>query len=344
MGNLSSFYRRKYVWVVFFYNREKNDIKKLSEEFKTLASHMKGIIEVGAVDWQENDEIWEELGVTSKNHVIKIYTEKISDTGEIYKGKTEWKLISNYATSKMESFVSIVTNENYNDFMQREKNSIKLLLFSNKKNIPALYKALSKFSKLISFGMVKEGDALQSSFNIKTHPSLWVVTSLFDFTTDCFTGEMKLENLKDFLRDYLNGKKKVNQNTQVKLIELTKEKMKRGLWDEKDQNFCLIYFSSGTADDKRAIHNIEKTLENFSKNPITFAYVDINENQEFYRNFGTKNKLIIYRPKRLRYVEYTHETIDSEKVEIFVEGIIDGNGKYIKMDSLPTFEYMKEDL
>ena len=305
---------------------------------------MKGIIEVGAVDCQENDEIWEELGVSSKSHVTKIYTEKINDNGTVYKGKIEWKSISNSATAKMESFVSIVTNESYNDFMQREKSHIKLLLFSNKKNIPALYKALSKFSKLITFGMVKEGDNLQKSFNIKTLPSLWVVTSLYDFTTDCFKGEMKLESLKDFLRDYLNGKKKVNQNVQSNLIELTKEKMNRGLWDEKDPNFWLIYFSSGSAEDKRAIHNIEKTLENFSKNPITFTYVDAKENQEFYRNFGTKHKLIVYRPKRMRYVEYNHENYEKENVKIFVEGILDGNGKYVKMNSTPSFEYMKEDL
>lgn len=172
MGNLSTFYRRKYVWVVFFYNREKNDVQKLAEEFRTLAAKMKGIIEVGAVDCQENDEICEELGVKSKSHVIKIYSEKISDSGQVYKGKIEWKSLSNSATSKMESFVSIVTNENYNDFMNREKNNIKLLLFSNKKNIPPLYKALSKFSKLISFGLVKEGDSLQSNFGIKSVPSV----------------------------------------------------------------------------------------------------------------------------------------------------------------------------
>ena len=39
--------------------------------------------------------------------------ESYSDDGERYTGKIEWKVIANFATSKMQSFVSIVTSSNY---------------------------------------------------------------------------------------------------------------------------------------------------------------------------------------------------------------------------------------
>lgn len=72
----------------------------------------------------------------------------------------------------MESFVSIVNDKNYKDFMNRERNNIKVLLFSNKKKTPPVYKALSKFSKQITYGIVRSDDPLTNSFKVSSIPSL----------------------------------------------------------------------------------------------------------------------------------------------------------------------------
>ena len=44
---------------------------------------------------------------------IKIFTENASDDGEVFRGKNDWKSISAAAANKMQSFVNIVTLENY---------------------------------------------------------------------------------------------------------------------------------------------------------------------------------------------------------------------------------------
>jgi hypothetical protein len=119
-----------------------------------------------------------------KTPTIKIYAEKINDVGEIYKGKYQWKLISNKATAKLESLVSIVTENGFIDFMNRVKDNFKVLLFTNKKKTPSVYKALSKFSKQMSFGLVRESDSLTKSFKIDKLPSLCVVTSQYEYKAD----------------------------------------------------------------------------------------------------------------------------------------------------------------
>jgi thioredoxin-like negative regulator of GroEL len=73
---------------------------------------MYGVLKVGAVDCQEDEELCEEFAVY--NHpTIMVFQESYSDDGERYTGKNEWKSIANFATQKMQSFVSIVTGENY---------------------------------------------------------------------------------------------------------------------------------------------------------------------------------------------------------------------------------------
>lgn len=73
---------------------------------------MYGIIKVGAIECEDEEELCEEFAVYS-HPTILIFQESYSDDGEKYTGKMDWKSIANFATKKMQSFVSIVTNENY---------------------------------------------------------------------------------------------------------------------------------------------------------------------------------------------------------------------------------------
>lgn len=53
--------------------------------------------------------------------------------------------IMNTAAKKMQSFVSVVTESNWESFIERERaTKHKVLLFTEKKTTPTIYKALSK--------------------------------------------------------------------------------------------------------------------------------------------------------------------------------------------------------
>ncbi len=53
--------------------------------------------------------------------------------------------IMNTAAKKMQSFVSVVTENNWQSFIERERaTKHKILLFTEKKTTPTIYKALSK--------------------------------------------------------------------------------------------------------------------------------------------------------------------------------------------------------
>lgn len=112
LNEIFQFYRRREIWVILFYKWSDQESKNLKDEYRTLAEKMYGVLKVGAVDCQEDEELCEEFAVY--NHpTIMVFQESYSDDGERYTGKNEWKSIANFATQKMQSFVSIVTGENY---------------------------------------------------------------------------------------------------------------------------------------------------------------------------------------------------------------------------------------
>ena len=68
------FYRRKEIWVILFYDVSKQDSQDLKDEYKMLAEKMFGIIQVGAIDCRDEEELCEEFAVY-EYPVIKIFTE-----------------------------------------------------------------------------------------------------------------------------------------------------------------------------------------------------------------------------------------------------------------------------
>jgi thioredoxin-like negative regulator of GroEL len=143
LNEIFQFYRRREIWVLLFYKWSDEESKKLKDEYRALAEKMYGVIKVGAIDCQEDEELCEEFAVYQVP-TIKVFQESYSDDGERYTGKSEWKSIANFATQKMQSFVSLVNKDNYQQFIEREPTKYKVLLFTERKTTAPIFKALSK--------------------------------------------------------------------------------------------------------------------------------------------------------------------------------------------------------
>lgn len=114
---------------------------------------------MGAIDCGHEEELCEEFGVYDYPSIM-VYNENYGDEGERYRGKMEYLTIANFASRKMQSFVSSVNSDNYVSFVDRERmEKNKVLLFTDKKSTPAIYKALSKkyLGKAV-FGEVRKSE------------------------------------------------------------------------------------------------------------------------------------------------------------------------------------------
>jgi hypothetical protein len=117
-----------------------------------------------------------------------LFTENDSDYPEVYKGPIKWKDMSGFATKKLQNFVSVVNSKNYQDFVNRESEKSIVLLFTEKKVTPPLFKSLSKqYKGRLLFGEVRKSDTeLVKAFKITKFPSILVVTDPFTYEGTLF--------------------------------------------------------------------------------------------------------------------------------------------------------------
>lgn len=125
-----------------------------------------------------------------------VFTENAKDEGERFRGDMKWNTIANAGAKKMQNFVSVVSESNFESFMQREPAKHKVLLLTDKKSTPALFKALSKkyLDKLV-FGEIRasETDLIAKFGEQIVYPSLLAVTNVESLETVKFDGEMKVD-------------------------------------------------------------------------------------------------------------------------------------------------------
>jgi hypothetical protein len=101
----------------------------------------------------------------------------------------------------MQSFVSVVTNENYAKFTDTDPHKNKVLIFTERKNTAPLIKSLSKtYKEKLSFGQVKNDPELSKKFGVTTFPTLMVLTDPEGFKGEIYDmKEIKIDQLKKFL-------------------------------------------------------------------------------------------------------------------------------------------------
>lgn len=133
-----------------------------------------------------------------------VFKEDASHDGDKYEGELKTAKIGNFASKRMQSFVSIVHQDNYESFTSRYPEQHKVLIFSDRKHPSTLVKYLSKFynDKLL-FGYVrKEETEMIQKFGVTTFPTISILTDpeVPSYTT--FNGEVNVKNLKDFFREF----------------------------------------------------------------------------------------------------------------------------------------------
>lgn len=83
------------------------------------------------------------------------------------------KLASRFVSSR----VVEVTSNNYETFISDNPGKPKVLLFTEKKGTPLVYKGLSShFDKTLLFGLIRDSEsALMSKYKVKSFPALFMV-------------------------------------------------------------------------------------------------------------------------------------------------------------------------
>lgn len=196
LSSIFQFYRRQEIWLLYFFDARKDECKQFKDEYVKLAEKLYGIVKVGAVDCVKEEELCEEFGAYDIPQLL-VFNEELGDEGERYRGKLDVQSMATAATKKMQSFVSVVNIENYSTtFVERDRlTKNKILLFTDKKSTPAIYKALSKrFKDRLMFGEVRKSEEeLCKLFGVTEFPTILAITDPENMQGDKYTGDLKVD-------------------------------------------------------------------------------------------------------------------------------------------------------
>lgn len=333
LGNLKMLYRRNEIWMILFYSPTQKTSKDLKDEWTNIANKLYGIIKIAAVNCDEDEELCEEYDV-KKTPTVLYFPDNTALKHEEYKGEKNFQKISDFAVGKMQSFVRFVNSNNYQEFLESEPDSAKILLFTEKKTTPPLLKALSKeFKGKVLFGEVRSSENnLVTEFNIGKFPTLVGISD----PLNVYSGDINRDKLEKWVRDFMysnKGAKETNYKEMTRGLALT------GKCGASDSSLCFIWMMK--KDDNVSKDMLKSLSEVFARDPISFYWLDAEKYKGYAEAF--EGNVVILRGKRKKYIKVDCELM-MECMKEAVTLAVSGQGNYRKIDLLPEIQENKGDL
>lgn len=97
-----------------------------------------------------------------------------------------------------------LTQNNFDTFVNENPGTPKVLLFTDKKGTPAIYKALSSnFDKTLQFGLIREGEqGIIAKYKVKNFPSIFLIKDA-DSKPQKYEGkDFSYQGIFDFINIY----------------------------------------------------------------------------------------------------------------------------------------------
>jgi len=205
-----------YVWVVEFYAPWCGHCKAFSSEYARAAKNLHGIVHVGAVNCDVEKNICGAFGIqgfpTVKMFPWSTVPVPNGQPGQImkdpvdYNGQRTASSLAKAAIDMLPNFVHKVDSKTEEKFLA--ENIGKVLLFTSKKSVPNLFKALAlEYRNRLQFGWVKsDNKELVEKYGVEKFPTVLVQKKGEDSYTP-FEGKISFDNLNEFLKKHAPSKR-----------------------------------------------------------------------------------------------------------------------------------------
>lgn len=334
MNNLSKLLSRRKTWFVYFFRSKDDNFKENVEKIKNIASQSYGIFEFGAINCKDDEEICDEYTVHSTPKLL--YFPDSGNNEEEYEGKIEFQNIFKYGAKRMQNFVRVINKDNYADFLTTHSELYHVLLFTNKKSTPPLFKALSKdYLNKLSLGEVRQSETeLVKSFNIQKFPTLLILIDHETGQSEVFDGEMKYDNIKKFFGKYAYKRKEENKT--VKVRELNSNLYDRlGMCSTNDnKNICLIIFIDKEKPDNNEFKIIESIGNKYLEDHVKVFYLNVNKYKNIFKSFNEElnyenTGAVIVKGKRKKYINISKDNYNNKQdFYNIMENVLSGGGQF----------------
>jgi hypothetical protein len=194
-------FRDSEVSSLWFFKDDNKADQPVLDEYNKVAKDLKGMAKICAINCNDWPVFCDKQGV-KETPTIMIYPTNPMPAFK-FEGKLEAKAISGKVARFMPDFTTKLTSENVDTYATTDPTKPKVILFSNKKNVPLIWKALSSetvFKRTVKFGFASEEDKeVCAKFKVKKFPTVMMQRGSKAETKETYTGEMNFGALKDWV-------------------------------------------------------------------------------------------------------------------------------------------------
>jgi len=194
-------FRDSAVSSLWFFNDDSKEDAAFLDDYNKVATDLKGMAKICAISCTDFPLFCKKQDVKS-TPTIMVYPTNPMPAFK-YEGKLETKGVSGKVSKLIPDFSSKVTKENIDTWVTTDPSKPKVILFSDKKGVPTIWKALSSetvFRRTVKFGIAtKEDEEACAKFKVKKFPTVIMKRGSKAEITETYSGEMKFTPLKDWV-------------------------------------------------------------------------------------------------------------------------------------------------
>jgi len=161
---------------VHFYKDNDGLSKGFAGSYEIFAKEHKGLYRAGGIDCNEFEAICKKEKV-DKFPLLRVYPPFPAPTQDYEEDTLDTEKLKKLAARFVTSRVVEITANNIETFINDNPGKPKVLLFTDKKGTPVVFKALSaNFDKTLLFGLVRDSESgIASKYKVKSYPSLFMI-------------------------------------------------------------------------------------------------------------------------------------------------------------------------
>mmetsp|Transcript_29961 Transcript_29961/g.95613 ORF Transcript_29961/g.95613 Transcript_29961/m.95613 type:complete len:419 (-) Transcript_29961:52-1308(-) len=341
-GVISKF-RDSTVSSLWFYKDDDKKDETFLDEYNKIATDLKGMAKICAISCTEWPVFCDKSGV-KETPAVMVYPTNPMPAFK-YEGKMESKALSAKIARFIPDMTTKLTKDNVDGFLTTDPSKPKVILFSNKKSPPTIWKALSSetvFKRTLKFGFVAEEEKdIVQRFKVKKFPSIIMQRGSKAEVKETYEGEMKFLPLKDWVGVFSESGTGINaepgesiEEAKPWLVQEVPELTAKSQADIcfKGEGLCVIYLRDGElspSETEMLTALSKKFTSQLSDRGAKMKWMWLNVAIETaYRKLFEPSELpsaVVFNPhKRLRFTKLDHgEESEIKGDEKGISGLLD---------------------
>mmetsp|Transcript_107012 Transcript_107012/g.301059 ORF Transcript_107012/g.301059 Transcript_107012/m.301059 type:complete len:510 (-) Transcript_107012:77-1606(-) len=318
-------------WFVVYYKPNREECQEMVSELKAVGKTYDGITKIGTVNCMKQRSICRDNSITAFPS-MRWYHENAQKDPEVVETDTTAKLIGKYISHELPDYTVKITDKKSLRSWLDTASGPSVMLFTDKKSVPPLWKALSRqFNKRASLAVMlgcdKSGvfkSPLEREYEIRI-PQIVMFDPLDATVSEVYKLEMKPPVLSLWFTKWIAKRKQAGPVATFK--EWTKEIYSAGTCAQTDSQFCFIWLKSGK--NKALERALMDLAAKYRRDPIKFIWVSMDTNIGVLDSFGFgddfdgEDKFLAFRPKRKSFKVYDG-VFELDPLDQFVDGVING--------------------